>query len=198
MTIPIPASQAPARLGRGAAALAWWKRYCDPAGDGDPETRARLRRCRSAVDALSIRPAIRLAHRIGIPRDVDDWRLTAGLDLARVLAHVTIHDPALPPMRAAGWKTFPGDRRESEAGDDRPRLSEVRFRRLLEAAPGEELVVAFSRLVILLDRAVSVTALAEDFLSWGDRTKRRWAFDYYAAGVAAPDAIEPSIEDTDL
>lgn len=184
---------------RGVRALEWWKRYCDPL-DGDPGTRARLRRCRSTVEALSIPAAVSLARQLGAPGDGagdDDWRWAVGLDLARVLAHVSEHDPGQRPMRAAGWKTFPDDRKESEAGEDRPRLSEVRFRRLLDTARGEEQVVAFIRLIKLLGGTVNVAALAEDFWHWSDRTKRRWAFDYYAAGVAAPAGSVTPTEDLD-
>lgn len=184
---------------RGERALVWWKRHCDPL-DGDRGTRARLRRCRSTVEALGVPAAIDLARRLGVPRDAprdDDWRWSVGLDLARVLAHVAAHDPSQRPMRSAGWKKFPGDRRESDAGDDRPRLPEARFRRLLSASRGEEQVTAFIRLVTLLGGTVNVAALAEDFWYWSDRTKRSWAFDYYAAGSATPaDSTNPA-EDLD-
>jgi CRISPR type I-E-associated protein CasB/Cse2 len=98
-------------------------------------------------------------------------------------------------MQAAGWKSFPGDRRESEAGDDRPVLSEVRFRRFLQVEDGEEQIDAFIRLIKLLGRTASIPAVARDFLYWNDRTKQTWAFHYYAAGVAAPS--NPTISDED-
>jgi len=116
----------------------------------------------------------------------DDWRITSALDLARVLAHIREDDPRQRPMQAAGWKSFPGDRRESDAGEGRPRLSEARFRRLLHSGRGEERVSAFARLIALLGGTVNVAELANDFWHWNDRTKRRWAFDYYAAGIATP------------
>lgn len=188
-----------ARDWRGRRALAWWERHCHPR-EGDPGTRAKLRRCRSAVEALSVPSAVALARGLvgtAVIPDVDDWRWAAGLDLARVLAHVTEHDPTKPAMRAAGWKSFPGERKDSDAGEDRPRLSEARFRRLLGTARGEEQVDAFTRLIALLGGAVNVSALAEDFWYWGDRTKRRWAFDYYAAGIAAPTDTATIFEDFD-
>jgi CRISPR system Cascade subunit CasB len=126
--------------------------------------------------------------------DVDYARVSAVIRLARVLAHVDEHD-SKRPMQAAGWKSFPGDRRESEAGDDRPVLAEVRFRRLLQVEDGEEQVDAFIRLIKLLGRTASVPAVARDFLHWNDKTKQSWAFDYYAAGVAAPS--NPTISDED-
>jgi CRISPR type I-E-associated protein CasB/Cse2 len=116
--------------------------------------------------------------------------MRAALDLSRVLAHVRENSDE-HPMRAAGWKHFASDRRESDAGDDRPTLSEVRFKRLLQTDDGEEKVTAFKRLITLLDGKVNVAAISRDFLTWnhpeyGDRIRENWAFYYYAAGVAAP------------
>jgi CRISPR type I-E-associated protein CasB/Cse2 len=203
VTSPPTTSEAPAagalppeaprkRHTAGDIALAWWRRLRDPAG-GDPGSLARLRRGRSSLEAYAVRPAVILARRLGAARpDALDTRARDTLDLARVLAHVKEHDPSQHPMRAAGWRRFAGTRKESEAGDDRPRLAEARFRRLLETGDGEEKVAAFSRLVALLGDTVSVRDLANDFLYWnhpdfGDRVRERWAFLYYAAGEAMPE-----------
>jgi len=186
---------------RGLRALAWWRTHCHPM-HGDPGTRARLRRARTHLDLLRVNAAVHLARQMGaVPRDrpAPDWKVTAALDLARVLAHVKEHDPR-HPMRAAGWKSFPRDRKESEAGDERPLLSEVRFKRLLETGSGEEKVLAFTRLIALLDGRVNVAQVASDFLNWnhpdyGDRVRERWAFHYLAAGDAAPAAPPTHTED---
>lgn len=179
----------------GDRAYQWWTEYCDPR-KGDPAARARLRRCRSAIEALGVIAAVDLARRLGAMKDVatpDDRYLERALNLARVLAHVR-ESATESPMRQAGWKAFPGERTTKDVpASERPRLSEVRFRRLLETAGGEEMVSAFTRLIALLGATVNVATLSSDFLYWGDRTKRRWAFDYYAAGVAAPAA--PNIQE---
>ena len=185
------------RIDEGGEAFKWWGKYCDATardrGPGsrsapDPAIRAQLRRCGSNLDALGIPAAMTLLRRLDLIPDrqaLEDERFIAGLGLARVLAHVDEHD-SKRAMQAAGWKSFPGDRRESDAGDDRPLLSEARFRRLLQTGNGEEQVTAFIRLIKILDRRASVPAIAKDFLHWSDRTKQSWAFDYYAAGIAAP------------
>lgn len=187
---------------RGARALAWWSTHCDPQR-ADPVTRAKLRRARSRLDALQVAAAADLARRLGAaPREryAADWLVHGGLDLARVLAHVEVHDASRHPMEAAGWRRFPGTRRESDGGDDRPLLSEARFRRLLQTGDGEEKVSAFIRLVALLGGKVNVERLASDFLFWnhpdhGDRVRERWAFHYLAAGSAAPSIPSPDDED---
>jgi CRISPR type I-E-associated protein CasB/Cse2 len=174
-------------------ALAWWRRLRDP-HRGDPGALARLRRSRSTLEAMQVPAALELAKRLGaMPRNVhaSGWMVRAALDLARVLARVREHDPVHHPMRAAGWKQFAGSRRESDAGKDRPVLSEARFRRLLLTADGEEKVSAFTRLIALLGGNVKVDDLSRDFMRWnhpefGDRVRERWAFLYYAAGTAAP------------
>ena len=199
MTASNPPLPSRGTIRSNARALEWWQRYCHPV-EGDSATRARLRRCRSATDAVSVPAAVHLARMIGGLSQTqadDDHRVIAALDLSRVLAHVTQHVETQRPMQTAGWKSFPGERRESDAGEDRPILSEVRFRRLLASARGEAQVSAFIRLIALLGGAVNVTALADDFIFWNDRTKRRWAFDYYAAGVAAPADSDTLSEDTD-
>lgn len=196
----LPAPLAALRPSSGARALAWWERLRDPTR-GDPGTLARLRRSRSMLDTLSVRAAVSLARRLGATRaDAADYRTRAALDLARVLAHVKKHDPGQHPIRAAGWKRFAGDRRESDAGDDRPRLAEGRFKRLLQTGEGEEKVAAFTRLVALLEGTVKVDDLANDFLQWnhpewGERIRERWAFLYYAAADAAP--LPPPGDDPD-
>lgn len=185
-------------------ALQWWRQIRDPK-TGDPGAVARLRRSRSILDVLQVREAIVLARRLGMVSDgmrTADWRVRAALDLSRVLAHIREHDPLQHPMRAAGWKRFAGGRKESDAGEDRPRLAEARFRRLIQTGGGEEKVAAFTRLVAQLGGTVKVDDLARDFLHWnhpehGDRIRERWAFLYYAAAVdAAPPLPSDSAFDT--
>lgn len=164
----------------------WWAEYCDPKAV-DPAVRARLRRCRSAAEALAIAPAIGLARRLGgdrVERDALDRRFERALGLARLLAHVS-SDASEPVMRIAGYPRFPGER---ESGDDgnRPLLSEVRFKRLLLAPPSEELLTTLIRLLAQVDGRANIARLAQDVWWWNDRTRERWAFEYYAAGVAAP------------
>ncbi|HET7586342.1 MAG TPA: type I-E CRISPR-associated protein Cse2/CasB [Gemmatimonadaceae bacterium] len=182
--------QAQNRATPGDRALDWWRQLTDR-NKGDPGSLARLRRCRSSVDASTVRAAVSLARRLGATRQTaSDDRRRDVLDLARVLAHVKEHD-STHPMRAAGWQRFAGDRKESDAGDDRPRLAEARFRRLLQTGLGEEKVAAFARLVALLGETINVRELANDFLDWnhpvrGDRVRERWAFIYYHADSALP------------
>ncbi len=207
MTNPDQAAPEQAAAEAVHPALDWWRQLRDPK-HGDPGSLARLRRSRSPLDAMQVPDALVLARRLGaIPHGgtAPDWKVHAALDLARVLAHVRDHDADQHPMRAAGWKHFVGARRESDAGDDRPVLSEARFRRLLLTGGGEEKVAAFTRLIALLGGTVKVDDLARDFVRWnhpelGDRVRERWAFLYYAASTAAPplpaDTDTSTVDDT--
>lgn len=204
MTNDLPEVATPARPGAAAAtdALArrWWTAYCGP--NRDAANRARLRRSRTPLEALLVPATLELARWLGVRAEREDsaWRTAAVADLARVLSHIRQDTPGQAPMRAAGWKSFPGDRKESEAGGDRPRLAEARFRRLLQSDGGDELVTSFTRLIALLGDAADVGQIARDFLDWshparGDAVRRRWAVDYYAAAwPAAPDESTPTKE----
>lgn len=169
---------------------------------GNPAARARLRRCRSRSSALAEPSAIQLAQRLGLlttASRADGEAIGVAIDLARVLAHVKKHSGKKRVMQSAGWKTFAGNRKESDAGADRPVLSQLRFRRLLTAEGGEPLVAAFTRLIRQLDGEVNVTDLAYAFLWWthesrGQQVRNNWAFDYYAAGNTASTNTETSTD----
>lgn len=201
VTTPNAAIPTKRRSDRGTKSLAWWKRLADPT-DGDAASLARLRRASTALEILEVRAAVILARQLGATgAETPDWQRRDILDLVRVLAHVKEHDPSRRPMQAAGWQTFAGDRRESDVSEsERPKLSEARFRRLLEAGKGEEKVVAFTRLIALMDGVIKIDDLANDFLRWnrpdqGDRVRERWAFDYYHASKAIPNKSSTDIED---
>lgn len=185
-----------AKVSRGEIAREWWSYTCHPQR-GDSSGRARLKRCRSATEALAIPAAVGLARRLGAIREpLDERHLECAMGLARVLAHVTA-DTGVTAMRAAGWSSFPGERKEADADPAaRPRLSEVRFRRLLQTGSGEEQVFMFTRLLRLIGGEVNIAALARDYLAWHwDSTRHRWAFEYYAAGAAAPASLQSTTGD---
>jgi CRISPR type I-E-associated protein CasB/Cse2 len=171
----------------------WWARFCGPLA-ADRGARARLRRARSAQEALAEPAAIVLVRMLNAaPPEgaTGDARTTRALNLARVLAAVREDTPDQRLMRQAGWKAFPGDRKYVDvAVAERPCLSPERFRRLMAVATEDDLVRAFIRLIDHLEGKASVTQLRWDFTLWthperGDEIRRRWAFEYYNAGVPA-------------
>ena len=169
----------------GAIAFAWWNELQgnNTAGIPDPKRRqdrqalAQLRRCRTPVEALSLPDGVGLALRFGLGRD--DARLRRAGAVAAVLAHVRGNAP-MELARAIGRRTI--------AETDSALLGEGRFRRLLQVDDPDELMTAMVRLVRHLKGEANVADLARSILYWGDRVRQRWAFDYYAAGLAAPAA----------
>jgi CRISPR system Cascade subunit CasB len=121
----------------------------------------------------------RLAPLSNLTRDVLFERAAL---IAAVLAHVREEDDRKVVAAAAGEKI----------GDDQRRVHPLRLRRLLTAQSDADCLIAFRRLVALLGKRVNVADLAESLLEWpdavrGGQRRRRWAFDYYGAGSAAPE-----------
>jgi len=171
----------------GVVALKWWSALTNPQ-HGDRAALARLRRCENGTDTLTIPQAIALGRGLGRLGGQD---FSDALGLAIVLAHVKENDPQ-KLMRAAGWKSFPGEKKETSAGEDRPVLSELRFRRMLQTTRDAR-IPAFIRLVRILGGKVNVVDVAESFLFWGAKKRQVWAFDYFAAGVSAPSSNDPEL-----
>ncbi|NLC36092.1 MAG: type I-E CRISPR-associated protein Cse2/CasB [Alcaligenaceae bacterium] len=80
--------------------------------------------------------------------------------------------------------------RLGHASGNRPRMSELRFKRLLKASDETDLLRQWRRAVDLADRKADVARLADDLLGWqieqarpqasASRSVRfRWAYDYY-------------------
>ena len=170
--------------GVGPKAYGWWKSHCAPACD--PGVRARLRRCASSSEAAQELAAVDLLRVVGATRAPSD---NVGLDLARLLAHVT--DDAAPTslMRLAGRQRY------SAPGVgllDRPLLSESGFHRLLHCRSHAQLLPQLVRILrhcgtSTRDRSVAIGQLAEDFWRWDDPTRQRWALDYYAVRAPSED-----------
>lgn len=66
----------------------------------------------------------------------------------------------------------------SELAGDRPVVSELRFRRLLERSR-EELYPALIRILRMLGGKTNIYDLASDIYWWGDGVRKEWAFTYY-------------------
>lgn len=162
------------KVDHGKAALRWWSNL-QPADDGsrpgDTAALARLRRATTPLEALAAAPeeVVRLAKALDQTR-----RSERVAELAATLAHVRTH--AWSPRMAAALGAKPA--KES------PRLmSEIRFRRLLQADTAEERMAAFRRAVHILGNTTNVADLAESLLDWSHRTfgeqrRIRWLFDY--------------------
>lgn len=168
------------------AAASWWyglQPDPDTGRPGDRATLAKLRRCATVAEAMTEPATITLFRRMGATGPTQLPRIAT---LAAVLAHLR---EDLPEGRVA-----------RHLGPDYPeapetaRMSPLRFRRLLEAAPGDDQLTAFRRMVVLAGGSLPLRDLARSLLDWNDERRRRWIYDYWNAGqpVTAPAAEEPA------
>lgn len=166
----------------------WWRGLQAYFPDGRPNPtsdRAALARLRRAnlVDAMQAPATLALFRALGRTRPDD---LPTVALCAAALAAVRQDDPGANAARQLGAP--PGDPAA------RPVLSSLRFRRLIEAADGEERLLSFRRAVALAGGKLNVRELAAACLDWSETRRRIWIFNYYNAGFAAP-AAEPAHED---
>lgn len=144
----------------GQILLDWWRGLA-----GDAGGRAALRRAPD-VTAVVLLPAFQRLHRrlsaAGWPgQGWQDDRLAvaAGL-LAHVREQTTLN---LPQAMSEG---------------DKPPLSELRFKRLLDAPDVDTLFTGLRRALPLLQQRADICTLATDVVNWGDAVKKRWAYAY--------------------
>ena len=169
-------------------AVAWW-RALQPDPDnpnprlraGDRATLARLRRCDRPEQAGAEASAIELARALGIQRGDDEW-LGSVLLTAIVLAHVRKDVRTLSLGRSLG----------PPAPDQRARLSPLRLSRLLAADTLEERLIAFRRVVALLNGEVHLRDLTRLLLCWTEKTRIALVFDYHGVPPPGADKAEPS------
>lgn len=153
--------------------------------DEDRQSRAQLRRADGLTQIVLVPAFHRLLNQLRAvisegKRD-DGWlhsdsgrlRLAA---IAGALAQVKRHEPLQEPYRST-TAAFMAKRKK---GTESPRVSELRFRRLLQANDMQELYPMLRRTFALMDGVVDVHVLAKDLWFWGDRLRRQWAYDYYA------------------
>jgi len=188
----------PSEPDRAWLARTWW-RALQPYRDdgtanptGDRAALARLRRMAEPRDALLEEAVVDLHRRLGFGRGRAQNTLPMVAVTAMVLAHVR-QDGKRSPAQAVGRASF--DDKEFETAAMKP----LRFRRLLGAREPAEIAREMRRLVQLADGELDVGALAAAILDWpdperGDRIRTRWAYDYLAAGAAAPPADTPADE----
>lgn len=194
----------PARL--GATIRAWWlDLHPDEHGRGDRGPRARLRRCETPMEALVVPTTLQLIEALSdrgerrddraeavaerIRRALDaaragrepkDGILSAAACLAACLAQ------AEPPQDKSDRKTdFAARLGQKSDGErpkegERPRLSRLRFARLMQTqdwtARQRELRRALKQLG---ETRFNVERFATDLLHWDDRVRRVWILAYH-------------------
>ncbi len=158
----------------GSIAATWWRELNPENGmqtGWQKAALAHLRRAGTPLEAMREASTLRLIQRL--PHFDNKDRVAA---LAGILAWVR-HDDDRPVASAVGRRSLD----DAEAG-----LSEGRFRRLLQIERNDELMDAMRRLVRQAGGIANVRDLSGSVLYWGDSVQKRWIFNYYGVGRAAP------------
>ena len=146
----------------GDLLLRWWQGLEDDRGG-----RAALRRAPD-ITAVVMLPAYQRLHRrlLAAGWPAATWRDDRLAAAAGLLAHVRQHTgQALPAAM-------------SQRDGDKPRVSALRFTRLLESPDIDTLFAGLRRALPLMQHQVDVLALATDVVNWDDVVKKRWAYAY--------------------
>lgn len=148
----------------------WWAELTKPPEPGKPSRRgelAELRRCRDIAEVLFVPAFHQLFYRIAPAGWKDRPRVAA---IAGLLAHVKsdIADLTVPAFLAT-----------PKAPGQGPRVSELRFRRLVAIKTREELYPALLRTIHLAGDSVPVTDLVQSVYYWNDYKRRDWTYLYY-------------------
>lgn len=80
-------------------------------------------------------------------------------------------------------KPFAAQMAEKKPDSDKPKLSELRFRRLLKLDNRRELYRPLIRVIHHLNRTANIRNLAESVIFWSEKTRKWWANDYYRAAL---------------
>jgi CRISPR system Cascade subunit CasB len=187
-------SEMPSSSRIAGGARDWWqdlqptKANGEPNPTGDRAALARLRRVATPADVIAEDATLALFRRLGL-RSADYPRLPRVALIATVLAQVRADaEPGVDGWRPAAARAVG---RASPDDSDSAKMSPLRFRRLLACRDDEELAHQMRRMVALADGRINVGDLAYALYYWndevrGDGVRTRWAFEYYAAGAAAP------------
>ena len=166
-----PQSVEPVPVVHRSSVWSWWKNL----NDEDRAGRAELRRCGTVAEVAFTAPYHRLLQRLGSRLGEGDARRVAAI--AAVLSNVEA-EPAsgasLPKLMGAGK----GEGQSSVVSDSR-------FRHLIRNEEPGELMRELVRVVRQLDRTAPIDSLFRDLMNWDERTRMRWARDFYEAAPTA-------------
>lgn len=146
------------------------QRWLSYLGEHDKGGRAELRRASSVLAAAMCQATHRLYRQLDAicQGDISETQRERLAMACALMAHV----------KKPGTLPLPQAMSERKPGSDRIPVSELRFRRLLDAHDNEALFSGLRRVLPLIDGLVCPVQLTRDVLFWGDTVKRTWAYDY--------------------
>jgi CRISPR system Cascade subunit CasB len=136
----------------------WWQTLDTRKGD-----RAAIRRCGSVLEVALTQGYQTLYGRLAQQfSDINADRVAAIIGL---LSHIRDDDAGKSPA-------------QSFSEGEKPILSPLRFRRLLESQTVEDLYPVLRRALPLVGRKLGIKELARDVYYWGNGTRKSWAYAY--------------------
>ncbi len=163
----------------------WHKALIDPKADRGLQ--AELRRCRTPEQVLTTRAFQRLWASLGSPGGAGTPDLDLALRLALacgVLAHAkkSVKSDSGQPGKPVTFATLLA---QPKPGQNEPRMSHLRLRRLLsiDGAETDKLMAELIRAVRLAGDQVEIRSLSRGAMRWNDDTRRDWTFAYYGASA---------------
>lgn len=152
----------------------WWLGLKD-----NSAVRAELRRCNSVAEVVMTPAFQRFCQRKLRPlmQDTKMWedRMAAVVGLMSHLRHdaeTTVLGKSDRPVEAFA------EQMAYLVSADRPLVSELRFRRLLQHER-EDLYPSMIRIIRMLKGGANLYGLAYSVFYWGDSVKKRWAYAYF-------------------
>ncbi len=144
--------------------IEWWQTLDRNRGD-----RAVLRRCRNPFEVALTPSYHRLRNTLSTLGGVNDEALSV---VVGIVSHVKADDDTADfPSQMASPITIGG----------KSRVSDLRFRRLLQINNRGDLYSALIRTVRLLGGTVNLASIANAVYWWNEATRKKWAFAYYEA-----------------
>jgi|SRR3989338_9095245 len=146
----------------GASLLNWWRGLEESRGE-----RAELRRASEPTE---------VAFCSGFHRLLNDLRqgLAVSAESLAVVAGVVVHAKTRDDSQI-----FAAQMAAPKSAEGSARVSELRFRRLLQIPDRPALYQPLVRTIRLLGGAVNIVSLADDIYFWGDHVRKNWAYTYY-------------------
>lgn len=140
--------------------------------------RSELKRCRSASEVMMTSAFYRLHRRLGQRFETHPRMAVRLATVLGLMAHLKLQSTSV--LKApTGSETSIGLLIKPMTEGARPRVSELRFRRLLQRDL-DDLYVALVRVLRMLDGNANLFGVAESVLNWGDTVKRKWAAAYFS------------------
>ena len=152
-------------------AVKWWDELTDEKMGQSRAYRAQLRRASTVNEAL-MHPFTHVLHQRIVEETRVDLRHRPEVlgALAMILAHVKESSKSTPTLA-----------RLMGQGSDTPKVSGLRFQRIIRAKSVVDLAPMLRRVLPLVDHLCNVYALSGDLIYWSERTRQDWCFHYYNA-----------------